>query len=165
MKSLFLFRHAKSSWDTPGVPDDQRPLLPAGIRKTGLIVDFLKHRGTKADLIISSQAVRAYETARIVAAGLDYPLKNILKDRRIYDGPADRILELIFETKNESGSLMIFGHNPLITQLANFFMRPPVDDMPTSAVACIKFSTDKWEEIMTSVAAKEFFIFPKMLKA
>jgi phosphohistidine phosphatase len=164
MKSLFFFRHAKSSWDPEGVPDDQRPLLPKGIKKTGLIVDFLKKRGIHIDLMISSQAVRAFETAKIVAAGLDYPVKKIRKDRRIYDGPYDRVLDLIFGTSNDIDSLMIFGHNPLITQLANLFLSSGIEVMPTSAVICITFQTDKWEEISTSESKQEFFVFPQMLK-
>ena len=74
MKTLYLVRHAKSSWEEPGVSDADRPLIPKGLKKTQLIVDFLLKRETKIDLMISSPAVRAYETAKLVAAGLDYPL-------------------------------------------------------------------------------------------
>jgi len=113
--------------------------------------------------MISSQAVRAYETAKIMAACLDYPVKHILKDRKIYDGPYDRLLDLIYGTANEVNSLMIFGHNPLITQLANLFLHPGIEDMPTSAVVCLTFQTGKWEEIPASKSEMKFFIYPKML--
>ena len=164
MKSLYFFRHAKSSWDTEGMPDDQRPLLPKGEMKTRLVAGYLKNRGVRADLMISSQAVRAFETAKIVAAVLDYPVKKILKDRRIYDGPYNRVLDLIFGTSDDVNSLMIFGHNPLITQLANLFLTTGIEVMPTSSVICLTFQTGRWEKLPSVTAVNDFYVYPKMLK-
>jgi phosphohistidine phosphatase len=164
MKTLYLVRHAKASWEEPGVSDADRPLIPKGINKTKLIVEFLLKRETSVDLIISSPAVRAYETAKIVAAGLNYPLNKIRIDRKIYDGYYDRILDIIYGTPNETNSLMIFGHNPTITNLANLFLHPGIESMPTSCIVCLSFNTDKWEEIPAQEAIREFVVFPKMLK-
>ena len=164
MKTLYLMRHAKSSWETTGIADDHRQLLPKGVRKTKLVANYMIRDGGKIDLMLSSQAVRAYETAKIMAACLDYPVENILKDRRIYDGPYDRMLDLIYSTSNDADSLMIIGHNPLITQLANLFLHPGIENMPTSAVVCISFQSAKWEEIPVSRSEKKFYIFPKLLK-
>jgi len=157
-------RHAKSSWEEPGVSDADRPLIPKGVRKTKLIVDFLVKRETTIDLMISSPAIRAYETARIMAAGLKYPLNKIRTDRKIYDGYYDRILDIIYGTSSDIRSLMIFGHNPTITNLANLFLHPGIDNMPTSCVVCLSFDTGKWEEIPSKEAVQEFIVFPKMLK-
>ena len=164
MKTLYLVRHAKSSWDAPGLQDDQRTLLPKGLAKTRLVAGYLIREGVKTDLMISSQAVRAYETAKIMADCLGYPIKQILKDRKIYDGPYDRLLDLIYGTANDVNSLMIFGHNPLITQLSNLFLHPGIEDMPTSAVVCITFNASRWEDIPTSKSEMKFFITPKQLK-
>ncbi|MEI7663215.1 MAG: histidine phosphatase family protein [Bacteroidota bacterium] len=164
MKTLYLVRHAKASWEEPGVSDADRPLIPKGLKKTKLIVDFLLKRETVIDLMISSPAVRAYETAKIIAAGLDYPLNRIKTDRKIYDGYYDRILDIIYGTSNEVNSLMIFGHNPTITQLANLFLHPGIESMSTSCVVCLTFNTDKWEELPANEALQEFIISPKMLK-
>ncbi|MCX6281949.1 MAG: histidine phosphatase family protein [Bacteroidetes bacterium] len=164
MKTLYLVRHAKSSWDPPGLADDQRTLLPKGIIKTRLVTDFLIKEGVRVDLMISSQAVRAYETAKLFAASLDYPMKKILKDRKIYDGPYDRLLDLIYGTDDTYNSLMIIGHNPLITQLSNLFLHPGIEYMPTSAVVCINFHTGKWEEVPASTSELKFYITPKQLK-
>ena len=144
--------------------DADRPLIPKGLKKTQLIVDFLLKRETKIDLMISSPAVRAYETAKLVAAGLDYPLNKIKTDRKIYDGYYDRILDIIYGTSNEVNSLMIFGHNPTITNLANLFLHPGIEMMPTSCVVCLSFNTDRWEDIPASEAIQEFVITPKLLK-
>jgi phosphohistidine phosphatase len=164
MKKLFLVRHAKSSWEEPGVSDIDRPLIPKGIRKTGLVIEYLKKQGVEIDLMVSSPAVRAHETAKIMAVGLDYPVNKIRIERKIYDGYYDRIIDIIYGTPNEVVNLMIFGHNPTMTNLANLFLHPGIDNMPTSCVVCISFNTEKWEEIPNSESNCEFVAFPKMLK-
>jgi phosphohistidine phosphatase len=127
-------------------------------------VDFLLKRETSIDLWISSPAVRAYETAKIVAEGLNFPVNKIKTDRKIYDGYYDRVLDMIYGTSNEFNSLIIFGHNPTITNLANLFLHPGIADMATSCVVCLSFNTGKWEEIPSIEAIQEFVVFPKMLK-
>ena len=148
----------------PGVSDADRPLIPKGVKRTQMILEFLTKRNTSVDLIISSPAIRAIETAKIIAAGLDYPVSKIKTDRKIYDGYYDRILDVIYGTTNNINSIMIFGHNPTITHLANLFLHPGMDNMPTSCVVCLSFNTEKWEEIPSTEAVQEFIIFPKMLK-
>jgi phosphohistidine phosphatase len=164
MKTLYLARHAKSSWETAGVADADRPVTPKGIKRTNRVVEYLKKRETIADLVVSSPAVRALETAKIVAAGLGYPEDRIRIDRRIYEGHYDRILDLIYETPDTVNVLMVFGHNPTITQVANLFLHPGIEIMPTTGVVCITFDTDSWEQIPVASAISEFFVSPKLLK-
>lgn len=164
MKTLYLVRHGKASWEMPGTSDFDRTLLPKGEKKTELVAEFLKKRNSVIDLILSSPAARAYETALIMARVLDYPSGKIKTDRKIYDGYYDRILDLIYGTDNSVNSLMIFGHNPTITQMANLFLTPGLEAMPTSCVVCMSFNTDKWEAIPSVEATVEFVITPKMLK-
>ena len=114
--------------------------------------------------MVSSPAVRAYETAKIVAAGLYYPINKIKIDRKIYDGYYDRVLDIIYGTPNDLKSLMIFGHNPTITNLANLFLHPGIENMPTSCVVCLSFTTDRWEDIPANETIREFIVSPKMLK-
>lgn len=164
MKTLFLFRHAKSSWEEPGIGDYDRPLLETGIRKTKKVIDYFNKNDITVDLIISSPAVRALETAKMVANGIGYPMEKIRQEKTIYEGHYAKILEIIYGTPNEIRSLMLFGHNPTITLLANQFLRPEIEMLPTSGVACISFKTDKWEEIAGIHPEKEFVIAPKFLK-
>jgi phosphohistidine phosphatase len=164
MKTLYLFRQAKSSWDDSRLADEERPLTPKGIEKTSLVSAWLRGREITPGLIISSHAVRAYETAVIVAKALGYPVKDIRVEPKIYTGLYDKILDIIYSTPNDITSLMIFGHNPTISQLANLFLHPGIGEMGTSAVVAISFSTDRWEEVSLSRAGRLFFVFPKMLK-
>lgn len=164
MKRLYLFRHGKSSRDDLRLSDEERPLTPKGIKKTLLVADYLKTSGIHPDLILSSPAARAFETAVLVASGLGYQKELIKIDRKIYDGYYDRMLDVIYGTSNDIASLMIFGHNPTISQLANLFLNPGIGEMDPSAVAGISFNTDRWEGIPLCEAAKEFFVYPKLLK-
>jgi len=163
MKTLYLVRHAKSSWEDESLPDEQRPLVQKGIKKAGQIVEFLIKRHAVIDLMISSPAVRAFETARILAEGLHYPADKIKIDRKIYDGSYDRMLDVIYATEDEVNSLMIVGHNPTITGLTNLFLHPGIELIPTSGVVCISFLSDQWAGIASTEPIREFIIFPKML--
>lgn len=164
MKKLYLIRHAKAAAESSSGDDFDRPLVDKGVTKTERIVRYLNKINTKIDLIITSPADRAASTADIVAKGIGYPVENIRKDRKIYDGYYDRILDIIYTTPNDVISCMIFGHNPTITHLANLFITPGIEFLPTSGTVCISFNTDKWEEIPAAKATLEFVITPKMLK-
>jgi phosphohistidine phosphatase len=84
MKTLFLVRHAKSSWDDPALPDQDRPLNDRGKRDTPKMAERLAKRDVKPDLILSSPAMRALMTAEIIANKLDYKRKDIVVDDRLY---------------------------------------------------------------------------------
>ncbi len=163
MKKLYLVRHAKSSWEEPGGSDMDRPLLEKGIKRTLKVIRFLNERHVKIDQMITSPATRAFQTAILVAKGIGYPEDKIRVEQKIYDGYYDRILDLIYATANEINSLMIFGHNPTITHLANLFLHPGVDLLPTTGTICISFDTGKWESIPSVDPVSEFVVFPKML--
>lgn len=164
MKTLYLVRHAKSSWDHPGLSDAERPLMTKGIERSQRIIGFLNERKVSPDLYVSSPAVRAFETAKLFAVGMGCPIEKIVIEQRIYDGYYDRILDIIYATPNDKDSLMMFGHNPTITNLANLFLHPGIEDMPTSTVVAIGFKTPKWEEIPNAKSQQLFIVSPKMLK-
>ena len=165
MKSLYLVRHAKSSWDHPGLSDFDRPLLATGIKKTRQIIKYLIAKRVSVDLIISSPAVRALETAKLIAAGLDYPIENIKQEPALYEARLDDYLNLIHGISDEINSLMIFGHNPTITRFANIFLDQGIDILPTSGVAAISFETEHWIEISRIQPEQKFLVFPNMLKS
>jgi phosphohistidine phosphatase len=163
MKTLYLARHAKSSWDEMGLADHLRPLTTQGETRCGKVADRMRKEGVLPALLISSHAVRAQRTAGIIAERLGYPVKEIHTENVIYDGPAGSILDLIYSTDNRIESLMLVGHNPLISELAGTFIEKHAWDMPTSAVAAIVFGTDCWEEIPMAACSLKFYIYPKML--
>ena len=163
MKTLYIIRHGKSSWEEAGQTDHDRILLPKGVKRTFKIASFLKSRNIQADLIISSSANRAYETSAIIAGVIDYPFDKIDKQTSFYDAEESTILDHLFGIDNTIDSVMIFGHNPSFTNLTNIFLGDIIDWMPTSAVVSITFETQKWEDIMLAKMEKNFLITPKML--
>ena len=163
MKTLFIVRHAKSSWDHPGLADDERPLLPKGIKRTNKTAGYLQEKGITADLIISSHAIRALDTAKIIAEAIGYPEEKIFISRQVYHGGTNQLYDELFRLTDDIQSVMLFGHNPAFTSFANHFLKKKIEWLPTSGVVAISFNTDKWTEIPLAKYNKDFVIFPKNL--
>lgn len=164
MKTLYIVRHAKSSWDHDDLSDHDRPLMHKGEKKTARISSYLIDMEVKPDLMISSSAVRAYETAKLIAISLDYPIEDIQIEKSLYHSDNEQILDLIYSVDNQKESLMIFGHNPTFTSFVNLFIADKIGWMPTSSVVAVEFDTDQWEDICISIKRLKFVVFPKMLK-
>lgn len=163
MKSLYIVRHAKSSWDYPELSDEERPLLSKGVRRTEKIINYLKEKNTTVDLIISSHAVRAYDTARLIAESINYHEKEIIVRSAIYHADTDTLLQEVFAVDNAIDSVMIVGHNPGFTRFANYFLEEQVDWLPTSGVVKIDFDVERWNDIIDSSRKTDFIVYPKML--
>ncbi|MHC1707028.1 MAG: histidine phosphatase family protein [Bacteroidales bacterium] len=164
MKTLYIVRHAKSDWSQPGQKDSDRILLPKGIKRTERILVYLNRKEIIPDLIICSHAVRAMETARLIARGLGYPVENIQIDKTIYASDEDQILDVIYGVSDDINSLLIVGHNPEFTNLSNLFTDNPIEWLPTSGVVSVSFDTKRWNQINTAGRTTNFFIYPKALK-
>ena len=163
MKILYLVRHAKSSWNYPELSDDERPLLEKGKKRTKKVIDYLLANNVKVDYIISSHAVRALETAKIIAHALHYPLDNIKIERQIYHAYADKLLDQFYDVPENCNSMMLVGHNPTFTSFANYFLDDKIDWLPTSGIVSISFDTDRWEDVMNANKKTNFVVYPKNL--
>lgn len=146
MKTIYLIRHAKSSWDM-NVADWQRPLNEASIERAHKIANLMHEKGIKPDKIISSFAFRALNTAIIFAKTLEFSLEDIEISGDIYEKKAPEIFKLIQRQNDKYKSIMLVGHNPCITVLYNMLTGRMLDNMNTSAVAGIGFNADKWDAI------------------
>jgi len=163
MKTIYIIRHGKSSWDNPELKDHDRILLNQGIRRTEKVARFLASKNIKPDLIISSSAVRALETAKIIAGHLNFPEHNIRTDSNIYYQGTDYLMELLYGLSNDINSVMLFGHNPTFTYFANKFLDKRIDGLPTTGTVSVSFNTDTWEDINLADKNTNFVIAPKML--
>jgi len=164
MKTLYIVRHAKSSWDSPELADHDRPLNRTGIKKTKLVIDYLQNKKVMPDLMISSSALRAKDTAIQIALGLGYPPDKIIIDKNMYHASSDTIFNEIYALSDTIKSVMFFGHNPTLTYFVNQFLEPPIVNLPTTGIVAVEFATDKWTEIGSAKYRNRFTIFPKMLK-
>jgi phosphohistidine phosphatase len=161
MKRLIIVRHGKSDRSDVSIADIDRPLKKKGIDDAYIIASRLKEQEIIPDLIISSHAVRAISTAIIFARVLKFDFSKFHINENIYEKDEDDIIEEICLTDNGIKVLMIVGHNPSFTNLANTFISKKIDNLPTSGVVIIDFDTDRWEEIKKFNRIAEKFEFPK----
>lgn len=146
MKTLFLVRHAKSSRDDPTLADKKRPLNERGLRDAPKMGKRLAKRDVKPDLILSSPALRARTTAELFADELDYKLKHIVIDDRLYASAPDDLLEVIRKRGGKAKRLMLFGHNPELSELANR-LSSDITELRTCAVAELAFDIKSWSDL------------------
>lgn len=164
MLTLFLCRHAKSSWDEPGLSDKDRPLNARGKNDAPMMGRMLENREENPDLIISSPAERAFKTAKLISDEIGYRQKDIIVDNRIYMAGIDDFIEVLKECRNKDKTIMIFSHNYGITDFANYICSSRIDNIPTCGIVKIKFEFSNWEKIKKEKGKLEYFIYPKMFK-
>ena len=157
-------RHAKSSWDNPGLTDSERPLNKRGKKNAPFMGKLLKKMNEIPELIISSPAVRAYKTAKKAAKKIDYPSDKIVKDEKLYMAGTNDFLSVIGNTKPVIDKLMLVSHHPGIAQFANFIAGTNIENIPTAGIVRIDFDTNSWDEIPRMKGRLIFFEYPKKYK-
>lgn len=144
-KRIYIVRHAKSSWDDYRIEDHDRPLNDRGIKDGKMMAQWLKSQEVSIDKIITSSADRAKMTASFFESEFQIkaePSRNLyLADPLIY-------LDLINEQSEDIHSIMMFGHNPGITYLANLVESGCTDNVPTTGIVIIEVADDKpWNDV------------------
>ena len=148
MKTLYLIRHAKASWDHPEQPDIERTLTELGETDAHNIAQRLKKEGCKPDLIIASTAARALKTAEIFAEELGYPLDKITTDSHIYTGGVEEIVQLIKTFNSKTNTILLIGHNPTLTLLSHFLCEGLHMTITTCGVLGMGFEMKDWKEVV-----------------
>jgi phosphohistidine phosphatase len=164
MKTLFLVRHAKSSWKETDLSDKDRPLNKRGKHDAPVMGKLLKKMNVQPDLLISSPAVRALTTALNIANEIDYPNSKIDIVENIYMASATELLNEVSKSDDKLKSIMLFGHNPGITDFLNGLSTANIDNMPTCSIVCIQFEINSWSDIKNKKGKVVFFEYPKKLK-
>ena len=163
MKTLYLVRHAKSSWKYDGLQDMDRPLKGRGVRDAYSTSEWLVEQGCKPDHLISSPATRALHTAIIFSKNLDFSIDQIRIDDNIYHAGSKDLMHILRRLDDSYESVMVFGHNPTITDFVNKCIDHRIDNVPTTGVACLRFGAEKWQEL-DKKADLVFFDYPKRRK-
>jgi phosphohistidine phosphatase len=164
MKTLFLVRHSKAVARKANLPDFRRTLVKAGEKKSMSMAKKLKKEGVLPDLMISSTANRALETAHLFARNLDYPTHEIMvKDALYNEMSSEALLYLIRQVDDKFKSIMLFGHNPAFTDFASYLVRGFDQDIPKTGIVGIQFPKDSWKDVSKGSGKLEFFEYPKRL--
>jgi len=161
MKILYLVRHAKSSWKYPNLDDFERPLNKRGRKTAPFMGKILKKSKVAPDLMFSSPANRAAMTARLIADKINYPLDEIRYSESIYEFSEDALINAIEDIDDAVNKVMIIGHNPALTDLANYIGDQPISNIPTCGVCCLDLDIQSWMEIGEHCGKLKFFDFPK----
>ena len=161
MKTLFLVRHAKSDWSTEELSDIDRPLNARGFRDAHTMSKRFTSENKIPDIIFSSPATRAISTALIFCRNLNYALEKFKVDEKIYESNIETMLNIIAQIDDRHESAMIFGHNPVTTQLANALCNAGIDNVPTCGIISVQFDVFAWMNTRASGAKLISFDYPK----
>lgn len=162
MKRLILCRHAKSSWADPGMADIDRPLNDRGKRDAPEMGRRLRERGVAPDLVVSSGARRARATARRIAAELGIDGDAVTIVERLYEASVATWLAVIGGLPDSAGTVLLVGHNPGLTELANRLLADArIDNVPTCGVLCAEYPVRAWSAIPASRPSTWSFDYPK----
>ena len=161
MKTLYLLRHAKSSWNFDELTDQERPLNERGRDDAPRVGKALAERGIEMDLVVASPAVRALTTAVLVARELDYPHDKIVIEPDIYQAEVEDLITIIHALPDVANSVLLTGHNPTITDTVNVLSPTPIDEMPTATVVCLRFQCESWEQVKKANAEFYFVDYVK----
>jgi phosphohistidine phosphatase len=166
VKRLFLLRHAKSSWDDPGLDDRDRPLAPRGRRASELIAGHLRREGIAPSLVLCSSARRTRQTLERVIPALD--ASDVSIEDGLYGASSGGLLERLREVPEDIDSVMLVGHQPAIQELALDLAGDGAElarvraKFPTAALATLLFAGE-WSELAPGSAELVAYVKPKEL--
>ena len=168
-KTLYLLRHAKSSWEDPTLPDHDRPLAPRGRRAATLIAEHLRRQRSTPRLVLCSSSERTRETLKRISAGLRGGVEVRIEER-LYTASASGLLQRLHEVDARVDSVMLIGHYPALQELALSLARTGVDlrrlreKFPTAGLATLAFR-GAWDELAPGAAELIAFVTPSELEA
>lgn len=163
MRTLTLVRHAKSSWKDSSLKDRERPLNGRGKRDVVMMGRRLAAAGVRPSLIISSPAVRAWTTARTLADALGFPAEFLQREDGLYLASLDRLLDVVASQEPGFMNMMLFGHNPGLTDFANYLCPGLTDNVPTCGVVSVEFDGNDWLLYDKPEISLIFYDYPKKI--
>jgi phosphohistidine phosphatase len=161
IKNLYLVRHAKSDWSNSGQKDFDRVLNSRGMNDAPRMGRKLYELNVKPDIIISSPAARAKYTSEFISEQLQYDTDKIIFMDDIYEASVRSLLGVINGLADNYDKVMIVGHNPTFTYIAESFCKKTIDNIPTCGVVNIEFDIDSWAEVSEGIGNLKWFIYPK----
>jgi len=161
MKTLYLVRHAKSSWDNANMADFDRPLNKRGKKAAPFMAGLMHEKQVHPDLILSSPANRALTTAEIFCEALEYPTDAIEQRIEIYEGGLNHMLHIVQQIPDNHSVAMLFGHNPTLTTFANFISGQLLENIVTCGVVRLDMNNESWQETMIDSGELVWYEYPK----
>lgn len=161
MKTLYLLRHAKSSWSDPDLRDFERPLSARGLADVERMAARFRASGRRLDCIVSSPAVRAKTTAQLFAEGIGYTAAPIVSNPELYFAGAAMFLKAVRLVDDEVAAALLVGHNPAITEFLNVLCQSDIENIPTCGLAQVTLPNDHWADVQLGNGRLTSFEYPK----
>ena len=161
MKSLFLTRHAKSSWGHVGSSDIDRPLNSRGKKAAPRMGELIHKKKDIPNILISSPARRAFSTAKSFAKTFGYIENDIIINNTIYGAGPYQLLDIVKDQDDLYHSIMLFGHNPTFTTFANMLSNENIFNVVTCGVVRIDFNIQNWVDIDYGSGSMIYYEYPK----
>jgi len=158
---LFLVRHAKSSWKDLSLADHDRPLNKRGVKNAPLMGQRLARMTHRPEIVISSSALRALTTAKTLAPYVGIDEEDVVVDPDLYHAGSRDIMRIVAGLNDRYQNVMVVGHNPGITQLANQLGGEPIANVPTCGMVVIRFETNQWAAVSSAPSTLLEFDYPK----
>ncbi|WP_231489832.1 histidine phosphatase family protein [Pedobacter sp. Leaf170] len=158
-KQLLLVRHGKSDWGNLDLKDFDRPLNKRGKENAPEMAERLLKKGFKFDLIVSSPAKRAKTTAKFFAEA--YNVDDIRYEESIYEANTTTLLKVVNGLDDAANIIVMFGHNPGFTDLANELSDADIYNIPTAGMVLMSFPFDSWKMVSKGTGELVFFDYPK----
>ena len=136
-------------------------MVKQGKKDSKIICEKLKSEGIKPELMISSPANRAIETAEIFAKELGYPVKDIVLEKDIYSSGYHTLLRIVKNVDNKYGSVMLFGHDPSFSDFAGYLIKDFNEYMPKAGMLYINFYRNDWKRIYKGKGILKSYYYPK----
>ena len=163
MRQLTIVRHAKSSWDDPDLSDFERPLNERGRRDAARMASWTRQAVGIPDRMVSSPAVRALSTAHCFAEAFGIDSEQVLIQARVYEATLGALLRLLRGFENSEPHVMLFGHNPGLSELTRTLARCPFEGLPTCAVVQLELPAQCWADVAENSGELLRHMFPKRL--
>jgi phosphohistidine phosphatase len=163
-RRLIFIRHGRAEEQIPEITDFERSLTNRGKRESQLMARILKSKEKDPGTVVSSPAFRAIETALIFCREFKVSPDNmeILSDLYFEMDPQE-FMPFIARQKDDVYAISIFGHNPLITEMAAFFAADEPEVLPKTGIFCVSFDTERWSDIEPESGKTEYYLVPKSL--
>ncbi len=162
MRALLLLRHGKSDWAEHGGDDRARPLAKRGRKAARAIGGFVARAEQIPDAAITSPAVRAAETLRLVmkGGGWNCPARSA---EALYGGGVSGLLSEIRAEPAGTQLLLAVGHEPTWSEAATLLIGGGRLQLPTAALVRIDLDVDRWDEVGPGTGALAWSVTPRLL--
>lgn len=163
LKTIYFVRDAKKNSFSKELLNYERTVSKKGLKDIKTIGSYLQLRDISCDLILSSFAMGAQETAINLASKIGFFGQSYFL-QELYYAPYEDALKIIMAQEDVHKSIMVIGHTPQLNELVNHLAIEHIKKIPEMGIVALKFDLESWSELKKAQAEIEFFIYPKQFK-